>query len=303
MQHAHGLEIGEYLRFYIGAEPDNRTIDWPPDGFACAALILERSSAYLAVIHEGWFPAGITSHRDWTKYVRKLGRDWRKAVTAGKRPPKRIRDAWKTVCENLDRPITSISKTLTGELMVLFAAADEACEGVGIPGASLSEFEWACVSLLSRKAMQEKDAAPSTLCFRLSPTRLWVLPKLHTPQSGISLRSLSHHLAFGFAGDAKPFWYAVPSPQFLEEREVLNVLVLPWPLETTPSMFSDAGATESMDDSRFRFFAYRNNSWTKPSKRYSHRRSIQEKTAAHGPECIGNHGSIGRQKSYASDAR
>ena len=46
----------------------------------------------------------------------------------------------------------------------------------------------------------------STLCYDVHFSKARVLPKAHTPQNGITLSSLSHHLALVPGGDVRPHW-------------------------------------------------------------------------------------------------
>ena len=53
-----------------------------------------------------------------------------------------------------------------------------------------------------------------------------VLPKMRTPQRGLTLRSLSLHLTY-HATEVEVMWRAVPWPNLVENT--LNVLAVPWP--------------------------------------------------------------------------
>lgn len=249
--------IAEYLRFLVSGGISSKTIEWPPDGFACAASLLERSGAYLAAVTEEWPPRRPKGSKPWTEYVRDLGALWRSAAVAKQPPPPEIQRSWKDVLAASKQSVQSIceptkSKNVRNGLFEIMAAADEACQGAGIPGDDLDPFEVLCLNHL---LAQGKN--PSTLCLQISPSKMCVLPKMHTPQSGITIRSLSHHLGFCTVNEVAPRWFHLLHPQLSGDRHGLNVLVVPWPREIRPTDFSPGDSPlENMDSERFGFFRF-----------------------------------------------
>ncbi len=130
-------------------------------------------------------------------------------------------------------------------LLQLCSAADEACAGVGVePLAAGALVQEGALCLFDSTGR----SAGATLCKRLDPLRVGVLPRIHTPQSGLTVRSLSHHLALCNATEVRPSWQFLPhiSPSPAESRE-WNVLVVPWPLTLTKGSFRPvAGAKGKM---------------------------------------------------------
>src|SRR5207248_911160 len=123
-------------------------------------------------------------------------------------------------------------------LLQLCAAADEASMGAGIPnrkGTKLESFQ-----LEVRKHFANQDKIGSTLCKTIDRSKLCVLPKLHAPQSGMTIRSLSHHLALCPTGDVDTRWIEVPSQR---DEHCLNLLLIPWPEVTTPKHFQMSEGT------------------------------------------------------------
>jgi hypothetical protein len=85
-----------------------------------------------------------------------------------------------------------------------------------------------------------------------------VLPKLHTPQSGITIRSLTHNLALCPAGDVKAKWSERFSTEF-GQRHCLNLLLVPWPRIVSPRHFQSVNPIKAdLRDmpERFGFFEY-----------------------------------------------
>jgi hypothetical protein len=66
-------------------------------------------------------------------------------------------------------------------------------------------------------------------------TRLRVLPKMHAPRKGLTVRSLSHHLALCSGDEICPFWEI--SVGYSPTREFMNLLVVPWPEVVKPVQF------------------------------------------------------------------
>jgi hypothetical protein len=247
----------------------NRILTWPPDAFGAAAFLLYETGAYLRVV-EQW-PR--KNRSTWTARMRKLGLTWRKMATRRKVPAE-ISKIWKKILSCSDRPLRSIrsaslmdSASPEGEaidaLLEILAAADEACSGIGLPSDNfdrnpLDRFELEALVMLLAAPLKEQTF---TLCKFIDASILAVLPKLHTPQNGITLRSLSHNLAFLAGGEvnARWFWVDLDPPSEQDIRHCLNVLLLPWPLEIAPAAFSAAKRKtfplKSMPDN-YGFFRY-----------------------------------------------
>src|SRR5262249_28841104 len=98
-----------------------------------------------------------------------------------------------------------------------------------------------------------------TLCFQVPPGYLRVVPKRHTPQSGLSLRSLSLNLAM-VRGEVDIRWQVAQSSG-LKRSGRLNLLIAPWPSEITPVSFKEvlpdrAEKALDMDPEKFGFFDF-----------------------------------------------
>jgi hypothetical protein len=252
--------IGNYLDFLAGAPVTPDTIQWPPDGFACAASLLERSGSYLAVLSK--WPPDTPGNQTWAKRMRAIGENWRNAAAGGQPPPLEVEDAWTHVLSSRAYQVQDLgaetpeAEAIRNSLLTILAAADEACDGVGIPGGMPNEFQ---NQILERLLEQQRARAAATLCRRIDVSKLTVLPKLHTPRTGMTIRSLSHHLALCPVSEVKPKWTHLDHPQLGNNRHGLNVLVVPWPLDIEPCAFSAAtpasGPLSNMDKS-YGFFDY-----------------------------------------------
>ncbi|HEY0014917.1 MAG TPA: hypothetical protein VGC13_01315 [Longimicrobium sp.] len=106
-------------------------------------------------------------------------------------------------------------------LIKLHAIADEACSGFGLllhipPEKALAH----CAANLLLTAKGSLSRLPKHVGI--------VLPKLRTPQAGLTLRSLSHHVTFHIS-EVEVIWRAMPWPNI--EENTLNLLAVPWPCE------------------------------------------------------------------------
>ncbi|HYL73002.1 MAG TPA: hypothetical protein VEU96_02300, partial [Bryobacteraceae bacterium] len=171
--------------------------------------------------------------------------------------PKAVARYWGTLIDARDKPVQAIAEnaTLGQAVLQLCAVADEASEGVGSPldghETEIEErFQFHASGLLDR------DSPGSSLCEEINVTRLRVLPKMHTPQTGLTVRSLSHYLALCEPSEVVPYWIQSMSPL---RDDSMNLLVVPWPFEIYPVQFRAAvplqNEMRNMPD-RFGFFTF-----------------------------------------------
>ena len=215
---------------------------WPPDVFGIAAYLLHKTGGYRYAICNSWWKQGRKKHADDMK---RLGEAWRGAVLKSKQPPAEIGAAWQNFLKVLKAPVMDIDipghQNSLKALLDLLAMADAACAGFGVPHGSEREHE---ASLL--KQVEELLNVPfiergaSTLARHLDPQMLCVLPKIRTPQTGLTIRSLSHHLAIWPRDEVCPLWAMLDTPQKDWECARFNLLLLPWPYRVDASQFSDS---------------------------------------------------------------
>jgi hypothetical protein len=227
--------VADLVQWLIGSRPLHE-VTWPPDLFAVAASILQKSGAYPVVV-ERWPPGrGDAARNAWVSRVTEAAERWR-ATPA--RPPARLTRAVGRVAAQLGTPLRQIreDRALCTALLEICAMADEACAGVGIPAPDPDHVIEDPLADRARELLSPVNPGETTLCATVHPSKLRVLPKLHTPQSGMTLRSLTHHLALCGAGEVEPLWL-VADFQRPTAPERLNLLVLPWPLTIVPSQFT-----------------------------------------------------------------
>jgi hypothetical protein len=219
---------------------------WPPDAFAVAASVLKQSGAYTEIVHR-WPPVTYSTINDWQRHVEGVAEEWRR-VYRTTRPawPAAMDPRWALLIANKSLKIEDVKYDggLVDCLMAIVAAADQTCFNMGV-----LEMAEDSMSLKALELLYERG----TLCLNIHSSRATVLPKKHNPLSGITIRSLTHNLALWDRPEVTPRWTSIDM-NTLEHG--LNLLLLPWPLEISPSSFrSEKISDERMPDD-FGFFAY-----------------------------------------------
>lgn len=226
------LTIGDLLDYFRPGAADELP-RWPPDAFALALSILRDADAYAMVVSK--WPPGRSSPeagREWASEMRGLGLQWRRMAGAGGAVPERVGDWWQAIVTARAMPIQDVREhgKLWSTLLELVATADEASIRAGIRISDREQWQDAFAASAFDLLVKRQ-----TLSRSIDPSRAVIFPKVHTPQRGITARSLSHHLALHEPRDVVPRWF--PFPYGWGTSPSLNVLVLPWPQEVAPSDF------------------------------------------------------------------
>ena len=223
---------------------------WPPDVFAFTSSVLADSGAYRCVVNPppgGTWPPGQDGASTWEARLRADAAAWAEAAgdDAG-----RLTDAVAGLAASmgraLDLPLASLelpaSWPVLGGLLHLHAFADEASAGAGIETGSA--FHRRAAAML---------AAGGSLS-RLPRDRARVLPKLRPPASGITLRSLSHHLTFD-RSEVEARWLSPPGGRAVGDR--LTMLLVPHPCVVRASDFVPVpGPLVNMDEAQYGFYEF-----------------------------------------------
>jgi hypothetical protein len=237
---------------------------WPPDVFAATSTLLAESGAYRSVVcppdGASWPPTGADAGgSSWGSEVARVGREWAESVAATEatpapsaaEPPEAIVKLCATLDAASDTPVMDLDEAahweVVSDLLSLHAMADEACVGAGLESETP----------LQRLALAELEGTGSLA--RLPSDRVRVLPKLRPPESGITLRSISHNLALD-RSEVWPSWLRVPdptSPTVDPHRGRLTMLLVPYPATVHANDFRPIrGPLMNMDPQRYGFFEY-----------------------------------------------
>jgi hypothetical protein len=254
------LTIGAIISYFLdppdGKGNDSNLVSWPPDAFAFGAFILKRSGCYVCLVSgtETQLPPTHNKEKnfdDWQNKIKGTADTWRRSLDQGKDAiPDALKRYWKQIWKNRDVHFANLDlprhRALRGALFGLVAAADEACHGVGLPHPSKDPGN---DQFHSRIGVRLAETGGGTLCKRIAMSRARVLPKTHTPSNGMTIRSLSHHLALCPPGEIDVCWHATPLDH---DHQNLNLLLVPWPLTIHPSSFVERKRTHI----GARFFSY-----------------------------------------------
>ena len=247
-----GLTLASYFGAFAPVPDWEEVVSWPPDVFALANLVLDHTESYRFVV------APCTGRRwpplpDWTGEVRSAAREWAEAGRrCGGELPALVRRSWETVARHRDVALEAIRNGEAGELnealLTLHAAADETCAEVAASGRSApaESFEHCAWRLLHERGSLS----------RLSPTRVRVVPKTHLSAHGITIRSLSRHLALCYeAVDVR--WRSVELAARPATGEY-SIVLAPWPFKVSSRDFRPTAppVLENMDTNRYGFFEF-----------------------------------------------
>jgi hypothetical protein len=231
---------------------------WPPDLFALTAASLGRTGAYRDVINQPW-----SRDSRWQIDAEGAADAWifdvsRKLSTSqpdifASRPAgaRLLYDlladldgaADSVTMEQLRTLQPKEARRFAEALIRVHAIADEACSGFGLIGSMRPEVAMArCAANLLLTAKGSLSRLPKHAGI--------VLPKMRTPQQGLTLRSLSHNLTY-HVSEVEVIWRAMPWPN--TQENTINVLAVPWPGSVEVAHFKPCDDTFQS----VRYFSYR----------------------------------------------
>jgi hypothetical protein len=244
----------EELWGYLVTEPLNAEEPplWPPDIFGICAAALKKTGTYTKIALRSQRTTEERCLRDktrkanadvWRAYLdNKADKDLKTQALAAVQAlwGKLFEQSTYTSDTRLKLPLSRLSNdSIACEALTdLLILADTVCHDTGLPeehpNAPFSAF----------RAETEQILFPtqfgSTLCKLIHPANARVLPKMHVAQSGLTVRSLSHNLAFIESEEVKASWISVPGSRGSDGRDTsrINILIAPWPETIIPTQFS-----------------------------------------------------------------
>lgn len=152
---------------------------------------------------------------------------------------------------HFDTPLGELSELagwpLCRALLELHALADMASAGFGIPGSCAEPG----IGMRARQLLLYRGTLSE-----FSVDRVRVLPKMRTPQTGLTIRSLSHNLAID-RSEVKVKWQTSTMMLPGERAHELNLLIIPYPYKVETDDFRAAPISDTVIDPRaFGFFEY-----------------------------------------------
>jgi hypothetical protein len=229
---------------------------WPPDVFALANVLLDRSEAFRFALSPPvgvrWPPAGAG---DWSDAVVAAGREWGAWVEDRRGSvPSMVAEEWNVASEHADLPLADLAEARDWRpcraLLSLHAIADEACAGLGT-ATERAEGRGAEYRARARELLARTGSLA-----RIAPRRVRVLPKVRTPPSGRP--AFSRYACVQGAG-LEAAWHKMPTRHLGTDprAEYVNLLLLPWPLRIRESDFRAVeGSVQRLERDPFGFFEF-----------------------------------------------
>lgn len=159
-----------------------------------------------------------------------------------------------TIEQSFEAPIASLNDPegwpLCRALLELHALADVASAGFGVPGSCPEP----SIGMRARQSLLYRGTVSE-----FQTDRIRVLPKLRTPQTGLTIRSLSHNLAID-RSEVNVHWQTSTMLLPGELAHELNLLIIPWPYQVRAEDFRMSNISDTVIDPRaFGFFEYEPN--------------------------------------------
>ena len=245
--------IGERLEYlYPDVLSSGKIPRWPPDVFCLCAAILHRSGAYSVVADKKPPHLRRRTSAKRAKMINEVGERWRASSVTVSGLPAEIQEWWEIIRKNRNIPVQELNKETKClvAFLDLLAAADATSYNIGIypfQQSSNSDFRHCEYTDKAERQLFQTGLDTSlgaTLCKNIHPSKARVLPKMHAPQSGLTIRSFSHYLAYCEAPGVFPEWLSVATDF---ESHNFNLLLIPWPSAVRPSQFRSVNRTKLRD--------------------------------------------------------
>lgn len=231
---------------------------WPPDIFAFTSILLQATGVYRYAVS----PHPETNKRllsnlkgeERSKRLTKVYAGWyRWILGVNKDLPDELKNCKEILFEGDSKlsakPNTVDFKTCEA-LLDLHVMADMACANFGLMTAS--HVGRMCVIYFLANYLLAVTGSLS----RLPTLHGVVLPKMRTPQKGLTIRSFSHHLTF-HRSEAKVLWRSIPWNDASETNRTINLLAVPIPYELNLEAFRPATAPVPPSEAKgFRYFDF-----------------------------------------------
>jgi hypothetical protein len=177
------------------------------------------------------------------------------------------------------RPVASLrpDDDLVVDLLTICVTADVASAGMGLRLLDEDKFD---TFEIRATFLNEVRHLRRNFCSDIDTNKLRVMPKLHTPQRGVTIRSLTHHLALIEPSEIELSWWGALEARGRERFDILNVLLLPWPMQISSEQFEVVeGATQHAGVSATRLFKYTPPRWGETNLKKSLRQAIDKAKA------------------------
>lgn len=225
---------------------------WPPDLFAVVGTIIDRGGCYTEASPNR---DDLPNHEDYLEYIASIVKSWTSLIEV----PEELQTLWRELIEehgDVDLAELVAHSRALEVLLILFAVADDASEGMGWNRVSrteeLSDFAAAVLANDDPEGTEVKfwlPYWPRSLCGIVSPDRVIVLPKSITTTKGCTIRSLSHNLALLPCDTVlTPEWRLV-SHAAKGNADPIRLLLVPFPYDIPKGSFKLTSARTPLKNS------------------------------------------------------
>jgi len=209
---------------------------WPPDLFAFTSIFLKMTGAYRFAVSPpsrvpwpgaNWQHEVETAAEEWRNWICGKRRRLPGLVSRNRAILHRHRSSvtieeFRSLCRvgirnDDDERVWEVCRAL----LELHAVADEACRGVGHPRGVHDDPIRNSMFYLANMLLESTGSLS-----RLATYKVTVLPKMRTPQVGLTLRSLSHHVTV-HQSEVDVVWRTMP--WINRDEDTVNIMIIPWP--------------------------------------------------------------------------
>jgi hypothetical protein len=239
----------------------NDWLAWPPDVFALTSTVMRLTGCYRIAVatsrprHNSWQRAAERCAGAWMRHVGEelktaCGLPLKDKASSFPPVPSRFADACDLIAKTAATTTLAQLRTLgrresrrfADALLTLHATADEACTGLGLVGPGAVQPSLVrCLANLLLTATGSLSA--------IGKDHGVVLPKMRTPQSGLTLRSVSHQLTL-HSGEVEVMWRTIPWANV--HQNTINLFLVPWPVQVDEHCFATTRDTLEL----VRYFRY-----------------------------------------------
>lgn len=226
---------------------------WPPDLFALTSSILRTTGVYrcAAASPDEWNEDERRKVID-DESVERITEHWRAWIVGRRKQLPPEIGALKKILFGRSARVRDETGGFEPEvcqsILTAHALADEVCATLGLQWGSRPYSEFGFLANFHLAV-----AGSLSLCAR---DRGFVLPKMRTPQRGLTIRSFSHHLSYHLT-EAVVHWWTVPWFDREADQNGINVLAVPLPYHMAPAAFQPAPDGEKLGEGRrFGYFRY-----------------------------------------------
>jgi hypothetical protein len=249
---------------------------WPPDVFALTSILLSQTGAYRYWVtpikleergpangnHNNPYIQTFNRPADQKNLESTVCKEWLERTTGQNTTPQSKMKGFAQVEECLASLFTEYKTTpinvnetpndedlkIIGKILWLHSVADSTCEHFGMLASGFGRNN---LAFLMAHLILDRNKSLSRLPRQFGV----VLPKLHTPQRGLTLRSASHHLSF-HRTEVEVVWRSFP--WINREQQQINALLIPWPFQIDAKMFkpSPAKSKTRATNGNYEFFRF-----------------------------------------------